>query len=153
MSTLEINSEHLNAASNKDAILGAWKEAKVIFERAQTEERRLRALVIETRSLITDENHSGTETVDIGWGTDLKIIHTLDYKLDLEGDCAKVHAAIEEFEKIGNEGGFISDRLFKQKFEIAVREYKLLDPKYKVIVDKILTIKPSSKSIEIKTRK
>lgn len=152
-----MNSE---AMSNADVILAQWKEAKANLDKWKTEEASLRKLVIETRSEIGNEMHSGMETIDIGWGYELKIEHKLDYKVDNANDSERVdEAEARIIATVGEElGEVIAARLFKRKFELSISEYKkLLDlpngAALKKIVDAVITIKPASKSVEIKPKK
>lgn len=137
-----ISNEKLN-------ILNAWNNAKRALGEATSVERALRAQVIEAFSTETSEMASGVENIDLGDGFDLKINHKLDYKL---GDRDSVNDALDAIAKSMNGGDIIASRLVKWKPEVSITEYKLLGPIQVGIINKVLTIKPATKSIEIKKR-
>lgn len=142
-----------DAISNRDALLTSWKNAKDALTTATLAERELRSQVIAAFSETNDEMYSGTESIDIGFGYDLKIVHNLKYTLDNSNDFEKTDKALDEIEAaLGDIGELIVDRLVKRKLEISVSEYKELPPEAKKIIDRVLTIKPASKSVEIKKR-
>jgi hypothetical protein len=142
----------METLSNRDEILAQWKVAKTTLDTAKADEATLRDQVVAAFSDVTDEMHSGTETVDIGWGHELKIVHSLRYELDKANDYEKTDKALDEIEAtLGEEvGALLVDRLVKRKLELSISEYKKLPPKAKKIIDKVLTIKPGSKSVELK---
>jgi len=138
---------HVSQGNYRMSVLDAWREAVKAHATAQEAERKLRAEVISLFSdMASNEMSSGMETVPTGIGK-LKIEHKLDYKLDADTD--KVDTALDQIEKSMEGGNIVAERLVKWKPEISVREYKLLDAKQKAIVDKVLTIKPASKSVKL----
>lgn len=138
---------HVSQGNYRMTVLADWQKAKDVFDLAQANERKLRAEVISLFSeMASNEMSSGMETVPTGVGK-LKIEHKLDYKLDADTD--KVDNALDQIEKSMEGGNIVAERLVKWKPEISVREYKLLDAKQKAIVDKVLTIKPASKSVKL----
>lgn len=139
------------ATTNRDALLTAWKTAKDTLVEATMNERNLRAQVIEAFSE-ADGTYSGTESIDIGYGFDLKINHLWAYKLDNANDFEKTDKALDDIEKQCEHGELLVDRLIKRKLEISVSEYKKLPADAVKIIDRVLTITPASKAIEIKKR-
>lgn len=138
--------------SNKDKLLADWKAASTQLKILKADETALRAQVIEAFSTETDPQKSGVENVDVGWGYTLKIEHKLDYKLDTSDKLNpndKVAKVLLEIERGMPGGNIIADRLVKWKPEVSVTEYKLLSPENKTRIDKVLTIKPASKSVEL----
>lgn len=136
------------------SLLTAWDAAKKTLAEAMMTERELRAKVIEQFSEVTDEMFSGTETIDLQYDSyDLKIVHNLDYKLDNANDYEKVDNALDRIENLIGE--VLTDRLVKRKLELSVSEYKKLGDVSKeavTVINEVLTVKPASKSIEIKKR-
>lgn len=147
-----MNDAPFNNLSNKDRLLADWKAADEASKLAVEKERDLRKQVIDAFSTETNELKSGVENIDAGWGFDLKIEHKIVYKLDNANDFEKVEDAIDQMEAFGELGEHIANSLFKRKYDVSVTEYKKLDPKYKVIIDKILTIEPASKSVKLVKR-
>lgn len=143
-----IDTMHRN--HDRDKLLAEWKEKKAAFDALQTAERDLRKQVIDAFSQEESEMASGVERVDIGYGFDLKIQHSLDYKL---GARDLVNSALDEIEKSQEGGNVISERLVNWKPELSISNYRLLTAHQKAIIDRVLTIKPASKSIKIEPRK
>lgn len=141
-----------NPATIKANLLEAWKTANDKARAAVMIERDLRLQVIEAFSTETNEMASGIENIDIGYGFDLKIQHKLDYKLDNANDCEALDKALDAIETSMEGGKIIAERLVKWKPELSVSEYKLLGNEQRAMIDKVLTIKPASKSLEIKKR-
>lgn len=131
-------------------LLASWQAAKTAAANAVLHERELRAKVIETFSTETDEMKSGVENIDLGFDKwELKITHAVDYKL---ADIDAVKMALAQIAASHEAGSFIADRLVKWKPEMSASEYKLLEGGQRTIINRVLTIKPASKSIEIKQR-
>lgn len=129
-------------------LLARWQAAKQAVVQATAIENELRAQVIATFSTETDEMKSGVENIDLGFDKwELKITHKLNYKL---GDIIAVKEALGRIASSIDGGHIIADRLVKWKPEVAVSEYNLLDGGQRAIFDRVLTITPASKSIEIK---
>lgn len=139
-------------ASNRDTLLSEWKKTNAERVKFIASERVLRDQVIAAFSEITNEMHSGMETLDLGWGHELKIEHKLDYKLDNANDNEALIKALERIETEIEAGKLLAARLVKWKAEISVSEYKKLPPEAKVIIDGVLTIKPATKAIELKEK-
>lgn len=138
--------------SNKLALLIEYEKMQAELARIKLAEAELRKQVIEAVSIHPmDEVFSGTENIDIGGGYDLKIEHKLDYKLDNANDFEAVDALITRMDA-DSRMELIVDRLFRRKFELSVTEYKNLPPEWKKEVDRVLTIKPASKSIKFHKR-
>lgn len=140
--------------SNRDKVLADWNASKVALANLTLQERELRKMVVDIFSdaQAFPEMASGTESIDIGFGHDLKITHKLDYKLDNANDCEELHKVLREIETSMEGGHIIAERIVKWKPELSVSEYKLLSPENKARLDRVLTIKPASKSVEIKKR-
>lgn len=135
--------------NNRDAILTEWKTWKANLDVAKAREAELRAQVIEAFSLETDELKSGIENVDIGFGYKLKIDHKVSYSLDNANDYELTDKALDEIEAKVEHGELLVDRLVKRKLELSVSEYKKLPGDAKKIIDRVLTVKPASKSVEL----
>lgn len=145
--------ENLNVVSNKFSVLASWQEKKAELDRVKSEEAELRRLVVELFSEHEmDKVHKGTENVDVGQGYDLKIVHKLDYKLDNKNDYAELHTVLDKIEKDFEGGSVLADRLVKQEFKLSVSEYEKLPEAARKLVDRVLTIKPAAKTIELHKR-
>lgn len=139
------------SSSNKLAMLVDYEKIQAELVRVKAAEAEMRKSIIAAFSDHIEDNFSGTENVDIGGGYDLKITHTLDYKLDTADDYDAVDKIIAEMDKDARME-LIVDRLFRRKLEISVTEYKNLPAEWKVKVDRVLTIKPAAKSVKFHKR-
>ena len=135
----------LTAAQN--ALLANWKLAKEQLEVAKEVEMELRKQVQSTFFLSPEK---GTQRVDLPYGYKLKLVHKVNYTL---GNNDLVNKALDDIATAGNEGTFIAERLVSWKPSLSVSEYNILDPKYKVIIDKVLTTKDGAPTIEIEEPK
>lgn len=134
----------------QDKLLAAWRKASDDKRAVTALELELREQVIAVFSTETDEMHKGTETVDLGFGRyELKIVHKLSYKL---GENDAVKAALSQIAVSMEGGAILADRLVSWKPEISVSEYDKLTGGLRGIIDRVLTIKPAQKTIEIKQR-
>lgn len=140
----------LTANNYRATLIAKWREASAISKLAVETERALRAEIIAVYSAHSGPNdlHASMENVNLPNGELLKIQHKVDYKLDADGDA--VEKQLDLIEKTQEGGNVIAERLVAWKPEISVKEYKLLNDVQKALIDKVLTIKPASKSIEIK---
>lgn len=137
--------------SNKVALLEDWKATDERLKELRVEEKNKREEVIEAYSEETDEMASGTESIDIGFGHDLKIEHKLTYSFEKISN-EEVDKALDEIADKCEGGEILAERLVTWKPSISVSEYKKLPADAKKIIDRVLTIKPSSKSIKIHKR-
>jgi len=125
-----------------------WQAKKKEFEAAQVAEREARAAMMEAWSdRMNDPMASGAESIDTGFGK-LTITHNLDYKVTGSDDA--LEAALSDIEKSQEGGNVIAERLVTFEPKLSVREYKLLSDTQRAIVDKVITIKPASKSVSFK---
>lgn len=131
----------------KSDLIANWNAAKTALANATATERELRAQIIATFSTETDEMKSGVENIDLAYDRwQLKITHKLDYKM---ADPDAVKQSLSLIASSEEAGYLIADRLVKWKPEISVSEYKLLNGGQRNIIDRVLTIKPAAKSVEL----
>lgn len=135
----------LNDTAARDAKIMQWTEAAKKLAEAKEVELALRNEVI----ALNFEGHkeSGTENVELGNGYKLKAVFKLNYRLNNTDDA--VDKALSKLEKAGTEGAFIAERLVKWKPELSVTEYGKLDPKFKKIIDEVITTSPGAPSLEL----
>lgn len=135
----------LNDTTTRDAKILQWTESAKKLAEAKEIELALRNEVI----ALNFEGHkeSGTENVELGNGYKLKAVFKLNYRLNNTDDA--VDKALSKLEKAGTEGAFIAERLVKWKPELSVTEYGKLDPKFKKIIDEVITTSPGTPSLEL----
>lgn len=135
--------------TNKDALLTQWKEASALLAKIKVTEAELRKQVVEAFSNDAKPGHSGTETLEIGWGYKLKIEHKLNYKLDNANDCEKLDKVLDAIEKSMEGGNIIAERLVKWSPELKLTEYKQLSPANKKLIDSVLTITDATPAVTL----
>ena len=131
----------------QNKILADWKLAKETLETAKEDEMELRK---EVTKIFFPKPDKGTQRVELGFGYNLKLVHKINYTL---GNNDLVNKALDDIASAGNEGTFIAERLVSWKPTISVKEYEILDPKYKSIIDNVLTTKDAAPTIEIEEPK
>lgn len=98
----------------------------------------------------------GMNTLELGNGYELKAEYKFNYSLSeskqpRNGDEPfATTKALNAIEELGNEGKFLAERVVTWKPELSIKEYRDLDPKYKVLLDKALTITPGTPALSIK---
>lgn len=143
-------------AMTQDQVLMEWKKLKEDVASAQEKEREMRAYIVKRAF---PNGKEGMNTAELGNGYQLKAGIKLNYNLD--PDLDKVENALDQIEKIGNEGSFIAERLVSWKASFLVSEYRKLcefdasenQKKIKSIIDGVLTITEGSPTLEIKEPK
>jgi hypothetical protein len=131
-------------------LLARWNAAKTALATATAAEKELRAEVIKLFSTETNEMKSGVENIDLGFDKwELKITHKLNYKL---ADKDAVNVALASITQSMDGGRIIAERLVKWEPELSVSEYNKLDGAQRTLINKVLTITPATKAIEIKQR-
>jgi|WetSurMetagenome_2_1015567.scaffolds.fasta_scaffold497834_1 hypothetical protein len=138
----------MSTATNKDQLLLDWRKASTELAAIKTSEMNLRSQVVGQffTAAIATPLPKGTENVELGNGYKLKAVFKLNYTLDNENDA--VDKILTRMEKLGPEGQFIAERIIRWKPDLDVKEYERLDPKYKKLIDEVLTIKPGTPSLE-----
>lgn len=121
-------------------LLERWRVAAVNLVGAKVEESDLRTEVFTT---LFKDPVEGVNRVDIANGWRLKA----DYKYYRTVDEAALPAILERLP----EGA--SDRIFKYKPELRVRDYKALPDEVRHIVEEALVIKPGSPALAIEPPK
>lgn len=134
--------------SERNTLLKKHMDATIALAAAKKLESDLRMEVL--RELFDyDENilRSGTENIDLGDKWVCKAEFKTTYKLN-DKDYA-VEKMLDKLEGMGEEGMFLAERMVKFKPELSISEYKTLSPKYKAIVDTIVTTKNGLPTISI----
>jgi hypothetical protein len=129
--------------SERDVLIGKWLEAQAASKAAVETERLLRVQVMQS-FFPEAQPDEGTVNQELGNGYKLKFV----FKQNITLNKDKVDDALAEIERQGEEGKFIAGRLIKFKPELSLTEYKQLEPKMKKIIDKVITSKPGSPTIE-----
>lgn len=126
----------------RDELIQNWLVAVKALESAKALEMDLRTQV---SKLCFPEPTEGTNTLELGNGYKLKLQHKFNYTL---GGNEEVEMALNKIANTDNEGNFIAERLVNWKPSLAIKEYREADEKYKVHLNKVLTIKPASPALE-----
>lgn len=125
-----------------DNLILSWKEAKAQLDAVKAKEATIRAALVAAAFPNAKE---GVNTLELGNGWQLKATVKYNYNLDKKN----TDNAIEKIEETGEDGKFVAERLVTWKPELSIREYRQLDPKHKVIIDEVLTIKEGAPTVEL----
>lgn len=138
-----------------DQDIMAWQQANETLTAAKNKELELRNRVF---AEAFPNAVVGTNTFDLGAKYELKGVRKLNYNLANGND--ETANALDEIEKLGNEGPFIAERLVTWKPSLSVSEYKALQVdgpnpnplhvKIKEIIDAVLTITDGTPTLEVK---
>ena len=134
-----------NENATRDALIQNWQAAQSELAAAKDKESALRAEVIAT--LFAEHPDKGTVNYELGGGYKVKAVFKQNLRLNNADDA--VDKALSKIEKTGPEGQFIAQRLVKWKPELAITEYNDLDPKFKKIIDEVLTISAATPAVEL----
>lgn len=133
--------------TERDNLLTKWKAAKAALAEIKETEADLRQQLSKEFFPKPDK---GTQRVELGFGYNLKLVHKLNYTFT--SDMA-LETALAEIAETNNEGPFIAKRLVNYKPAISVKEYEILDPIYKAIIDKVLVTKEATPVLELESPK
>lgn len=137
--------------AERDTLILAWDKAKADLEAAKALEIELRKKVVSFS--FDPEKKSGTECVELGNGFELKAVKKITYGFVQNDkglvDKRAIETALEKLEKDGPAGEMVAERLIKWKPELSLTEYKLLEDKYKKIIDKVIVTKDATPTLEI----
>lgn len=128
----------------RDAAILEWLNSVKMLAAAKADEVTRRNAIV---AMCFPNPTEGTNNLVLGNGYTLKCVVKYNYTMDK--DNAKVEAALEAIERLGDEGKFLSDRIVRWTPELSVTEYRELGPKYKAEIDKVVTIKPGQSSLEL----
>lgn len=141
-----------------DGVLMLWERTKKALAEAKEDEMEIRKTAVQ---VYVPQPREGMNTVDLGGGYALKAAIKYNYKLD--PDNAKVEAALDRIEALGNEGKFVAERLVSWTPNFLLTEYRKLQDDAETgsvfakealkIVGEILTITDAAPTLEIKEPK
>ena len=127
----------------RDTLIQNWLDAKATAASAVEIERKLRQAVM--LSFYPDEQpEKGTFNQELGNGYKLKF----GFKQNLTLNAAFVNDVLSEIERTGEDGKFVAERLVKFKPELSLTEYNQLSADHRRLIDRIVTTKPASPTIE-----
>lgn len=143
------------AEQYRDRMLMAWDASKKALEVAKEQEMELRKHCAVT---MFPNAEKGTNRIALGNGYALKMVRKVDYSFT--GKTREEIAAAETaVARIGNQGAFLADRLFKWSCEPSVSEYNKLDlslEEHRLIkaeIDKVMTTKDGAPTLAIEEPK
>lgn len=133
---------------SRDEVLAEWESRKKLLEVSKEREMVFRKYVVSRAFPNADE---GTNTLPLSNGYELKA--SIKYNYVLDPDNKKIEACLDKLAATDNEGSFIADRIVSWKANLSLKEYRELAPKYKHIIDEIITINDAAPTLEIKAPK
>jgi hypothetical protein len=131
------------ATLNPDNLILSWQEAVKQLEAIKARELELRKAVF---ALVFPDATEGTNSHQLGQGWQLKA--QVNYNYNLDKDAGKVEAVqVQLADKLHL--ATEAERIFDWKPKLSVREYRLLPPDAKRLVDSVLTISPGTPQLEL----
>ena len=131
------------ANQERDTLIQNWLDAKSAAASAVELERNLRQAVM-LAFYPEQQPEKGTFNQGLGNGYKLKF----GFKQNLNLNAALVNDVLSEIERSSEDGRFIAERLVKFKPELSLTEYNNLSDNHRRIIDRIVTTKPASPTIE-----
>ena len=139
-----------NPNLERDNEILAWQAAQEALNNAK-------ALELELRNKVAARNFPnaevGTNNLELGLGYKLKMVRKLNY--NLTNNEGQTERALNEIEKLGNEGKFLAERLVGWTPKLSLTEYNRLEAsnpthaKIKAIIDAVLTVTDGTPTLEV----
>lgn len=126
----------------RDETILAWRDAQATLETAKADELRLRHAAIAIA--FPGAYSEGTHNLDLGGGWRLSYENRLNYNLDKVALPIALQAITARH---GN--NVIATRLCSWKPSLLVGEYRKIDLDDKRLIDRALTIKPATPSLDL----
>lgn len=142
----------------KTEALQNWNAYKLDLAKAKDEEMKWRKRLV---AMLGDPKKAkGTENIPLADGYKAKIVkkQTITFNKKQDGkttDWDAVHDAQDQMDKLGNEGSFLAERIFKWEAKFSLSEYNKLEPDnpthaaVKKLVDSVIITKDSAPTFEI----
>lgn len=127
----------------RDTLIQNWLDAKSAAASAVELERNLRQAVM-LAFYPEQQPEKGTFNQELGNGYKLKF----GFKQNISLNATLVNDVLSEIERSSEDGRFIAERLVKFKPELSLTEYNNLSDNHRRIIDRIVTTKPASPTIE-----
>lgn len=148
------NTNSAEFIKKRDELLQQWRAQKNALVIAQAQEMATREEIVAL--LFDPSQNEGTETIELGNGWKIKAQKKLNYTLGnkrVNGNYNDVEAAQDTIASLQKDGAsLIADRIINWKPELSLTEYRRLEtefPEAKAIVDRVLTTKPGSPTLEL----
>lgn len=137
-----------NPTAARDALIVDWQRKAQQLQALKEEEAIARAKVV---GFFFEDytDKAGTENFDLTQGYKIKLVFGQNYSLPAKNNGEAVKAVIEKLNKLGDDGKFIAERLFRWKPELSKTEWDALTPSMKRIVQPVVTQKAAMPSVEI----
>lgn len=125
-------------------LIVSWRNAQAALDEAKRLEIAYRKAVFEVQF---PGHTEGTKRVELGGGYWLKAVGKLHY--NLINNNGQTAAALSRIATAGPTGNLIATRLVKWSPELSIKEYRILAPEFKTIIDEALEVKPGAPALEI----
>lgn len=137
-----------NPTADRDALIVDWQRKKIALDAMREEELIARNKVV--GYFFEDyTDKAGTENFDLTQGYKIKLVFAQNYSVPSAKNGEAVKGVIEKLNKLGDDGKFIAERLFRWKPELSKTEWDALSPSFKRIVSPIVTQKAALPTVEI----
>jgi hypothetical protein len=137
-----------NPTAARDALIVDWQDKARRLQALKEEELLARNKVVGFFFEETTDK-AGTENFDLTHGYKIKLTFAQNHSVPSAKNGEAVKGVIEKLAKLGEDGKFIADRLFRWKPELSKTEWDALSPSMKRIVAPIVTTKAAQPTVEI----
>ncbi len=133
--------------ATRDQVILKWQEANKALAAAKEAELELRKTVLKLGFDFESDDREGTQNVDLGAGYKLKAVFKINRRLDNKDNG--VDKVLSKIEKSGPEGEFVAERLIKWEPKLVKKEYDGLAPKFKKLIDEVITARPGTPTVSL----
>lgn len=137
-------------AEERDQLLLDWQTAKSTLDTAKAKELELRNRIVNETNMFDPAKEEGTETVGLGNGWSVKAVKKINYTVaNKEGEAFGVLQAISNFGEVETH---IARELFGFDANLRITKYRELltvNPEAYKLVQKIVTSKPATPTLEL----
>lgn len=137
-----------NPTAARDALIVDWQNKARHLQALKEEELIARNKVVAFFFEETTDK-AGTENFDLTQGYKIKLTFAQNHSVPSAKGGEAVKAVMEKLSKLGEDGKFIAERLFRWKPELSKTEWDALSPSMKRIVSPIVTTKAAQPTVEI----
>lgn len=130
-----------------DMLLMQWDAAKVELAKAKALESQLRNEVVRRLYPDVEADAEGTKNIDLGGGYKVKTVFKQSRRLNNKN--GEVVEALEKIDKMGAGAKVIAERLVKWEPKLSKSEYDKLPVEIKNIIDKVITMRPATPTVEL----
>jgi hypothetical protein len=138
--------------AHRDSLLGKWEAAKTTLAAAKESEAEAR-IAFGDFAFPVAERKSGVNKLELNNGFVAKLGHKINHKVIASNDA--IEKAEDSMKELGNEAGFLFERILQIEYKFSVGEYNKLAPELslhadvKAVIDTLIETSIGLPSLEI----